>query len=125
MKVGRAAVVVLMFVLAGCALSNSSPAHGDQHWVLVAATPTREYPKGEISAPIEQWPRVTEYASLDDCADSLWRAANELQLPVQCVAMDDPRLRNAPQLATVSIARSEAPAPSETRMLAVRQLPAF
>lgn len=123
MKVGRAAVVAFMFALAGCAAN--SPTFGDQHWLLVTATPTREYPAGQASAPVERWPRVTEYASLEECADSLWGAANELQLPVQCVASDDPRLKNARLVAPIAIAHSDSPTGSETRMLAVRQLPAF
>lgn len=123
MKVGRAAVVAFMFVLVGCA--SNSPVQRDQHWLLVAATPTQEYPAGEISAPVERWPRVTEYASLDECADSLWGVANELQLPVQCVASDDPRLKGAPQVAPISIAHADRPAASETSLLAVRHLQAF
>jgi hypothetical protein len=121
MRVGGGAVLGIIFAVVGCS-SNSSD-HRDQRWLLVAATPTREYPVGQISAPVERWPRVTEYASLDECADSLWGVSNELQLPVQCVASDDPRIKNEPQVAAVSITRADHPA--QTRMLAVRQLPAF
>ena|ERR1700676_4818942 len=120
MKLGRAAMVAVMVVVGGCASNSQVPR--DQRWFLLAATPTQEYPLGKIAAPMERWPRVMAYASLDECAASLWDASNELQRPVQCVAGDDPRIQNV-QVSSMSVARSDQPAARETRMLALGHLP--
>jgi hypothetical protein len=99
MKFGHAALVLSLVVsagLTGCALTGRTLAPAAQpRWLLVAAPPTRDFPTGYNGTPISKWSQIGEYASMDVCEDSTREAANKLQVPVQCVATDDPRLKGA------------------------------
>jgi len=85
---------VLVVALAGCASNPVAVAahQDDPHWLLLESPVTSDYPEGAVFEPIERWPRITEYASLDKCRASMWDAQNQLQRPVTCVASDDPRI---------------------------------
>jgi len=88
MKLRYAALLFLV----GCAASP--PRDTQPRWLLLASPPTVEYPEGCNLTPIARWSGVAEYASLDGCEDSTRVAYNALQLPVQCVVSDDPRLKS-------------------------------
>jgi len=61
-------------------------------WFLVVAPVTREFPRGDLNAPLAQWSKVTTFDTDPACEAELDQADNHLQRPVQCVASDDPRL---------------------------------
>lgn len=90
MRMRYVGVLMLALALAGCV---AAPVHQrNSHWLMLQSPVTKEYPFGSAFAPLKRWPRVTEYASLDTCQDSLWDTQDRLQRPVTCVASDDPRL---------------------------------
>jgi len=96
MKLGYAALLFLV----GCA--TSPPRDPQPRWLLLASPPTVEYPEGCNLTPIAKWSGVAEYTSLDRCEDSTRVAYNALQLPVQCVATDDPRLKSGEPVRVVA-----------------------
>jgi hypothetical protein len=61
-------------------------------WFLVVAPITREFPSGDMDAPLSRWSKVTTFDTDPACEAELDQAENNLQRPVQCVASDDPRL---------------------------------
>ena len=62
-------------------------------WFLVVAPFTREFPGGDIQAPLSKWSLVTTFDTASDCDATFEQAENYLQRPVECVASDDPRLK--------------------------------
>ena len=68
-------------------------------WFLVVAPITREFPSGDMHAPVAKWSKVTTFDSGPSCDAILDQAENHLQRPVQCIASDDPRIIDpAPKL---------------------------
>jgi hypothetical protein len=61
-------------------------------YFLVVAPITREFPRGDMDAPLALWSKVTTFDTEPACEAELNPAQNHLQRPVQCVASDDPRL---------------------------------
>jgi hypothetical protein len=74
-------------------------------WYLVIPPTSRDYPSGDVDAPLSEWAkRPTTYRDKAECEHvldqqrRLWNAKNR-QLKVrffkqaQCVATDDPRLK--------------------------------
>jgi len=61
-------------------------------YFLVVAPITREFPSGDMDAPLSKWMKVTTFDSDPACEAELDQAENHLQRPVQCVASDDPRI---------------------------------
>ena len=61
-------------------------------WFLVVAPITREFPNGDMDAPLSKWMKVTTFDTDPACESELNPAQNNLQRPVQCVASDDPRI---------------------------------
>lgn len=92
----RLAIAMTVFILASCGLSHHAGSSGETRlprtWFLVVAPFTREFPGGDMHAPIANWPKVTTYDTSAACDAILIEAENNLQRPVQCVASDDPRL---------------------------------
>lgn len=85
---------VALLLMVGCA-TTIRPPDSRPRWLLIASPATRDYPAGSNAAPVSRWSQLGEYASLDRCEALTEGAANELQVPVQCVATDDPRLKGA------------------------------
>ena len=61
-------------------------------YFLIVAPVTREFPNGDMDAPLSKWLKVTTFDSDPVCEAELDQAENHLQRPVQCVASDDPRI---------------------------------
>ena len=85
-------------VLASCAsphrfASSRVETRMPRTWFLVVAPFTREFPGGDMQAPLSKWSQVTTFDTAEACDGVLAQAENYLQRPVQCVASDDPRLK--------------------------------
>ena len=85
-------------ILASCAYphrfaSSSVETSMPRAWFLVVAPFTREFPGGDIQAPLSKWSQVTTFDTAAGCDAILEQAQNHLQRPVRCVASDDPRLK--------------------------------
>jgi hypothetical protein len=61
-------------------------------WFLIVAPFTREFPGGDMQAPLSKWSQVTTFDTAEACDATLAQAENYLQRPVQCIASDDPQL---------------------------------
>ena len=87
-------------ILASCAYrhrfaSSSVETKMPRTWFLAAAPLTREFPLGDMQAPVSKWQQVTTFDALAECDATLEEAENHLQRPVQCIASDDPRLKES------------------------------
>ena len=62
-------------------------------WSLIVAPFTREFPGGDMAAPLSQWSLVRTFDNEQGCDGILTQAQDNLQRPVLCIASDDPRLK--------------------------------
>src|SRR5579863_10653829 len=87
-------------ILASCAYAHRF-AHSSvetkmpRTWFLVTAPPTQEFPLGDLQARISKWQTVTTFDTAEACEAILEQAENHLQRPVQCIASDDPHLKES------------------------------
>ncbi len=92
MKLRHIVIIALASLIAGCA--GQPKPQTDAMWLLLASPASSEYPDGTVAgSSFARWPKITEYAYLNDCGASLREVQNEIQRPVACVASDDPRLK--------------------------------
>lgn len=64
-------------------------------WNLLVAPFTREFPHGDLHAPLFKWSVVKSFDTPAGCDAILEQAEDYLQRPVLCIASDDPRLKDA------------------------------
>ncbi len=88
-------------VLGGCGYFHSfhrgsSVAGTPKTWNLLVAPFTREFPHGDLHAPLSKWSVVKSFDTPAGCDAILEQAEDYLQRPVLCIASDDPRLKDSP-----------------------------
>jgi hypothetical protein len=93
--------ILAVVTLAGCGYMHRSRAGkaeviAPRSWFLLVAPFTREFPHGDLHAPIPKWSQVRSFDSAAGCDAILEQAEDYLQRPVQCIASDDPRLKGLP-----------------------------
>lgn len=87
-------------VLASCGYFHSFHRSGPatsvpKTWNLLVAPFTREFPHGDLHAPLSKWSVVKSLDTAAGCDAILEQAEDYLQRPVLCIASDDPRLKES------------------------------